>query len=92
LSVARGTIDSMTQQQVQVPPRVVTQPTMLVFGERAARIRDPQGHLWWLHERVEGVAPDELASRFADPAAQEAMAYVQSSLREELETTRSVSQ
>jgi len=40
-----------------------------------------------LHERVEDVAPGELASRFADPAAQEAMAYVQRTLREELETT-----
>lgn len=38
----------------------------------------------WLHERVDDVAPDELASRFAAPAAQEAMAYVQRTLREEL--------
>ena len=64
--------------------RVVTNPTLLAFGERIARIRDPQGHLWWLHERVEEVAPDELVSRYADPAAQEAMAYVQRTLREEL--------
>jgi hypothetical protein len=63
---------------------VVTNPTLLAFGERIARIRDPQGHLWWLHERVEEVAPDELVSRYADPAAQEAMAYVQRTLREEL--------
>jgi PhnB protein len=74
------------EQAVAEGARVVTQPTMLAFGERIARIRDPQGHLWWLHERVEDVAPDELASRFADPAAQEAMAYVQRSLRDELET------
>jgi uncharacterized glyoxalase superfamily protein PhnB len=64
--------------------RVVTDPTLLAFGERVARIRDPQGHLWWLHERVEDVPPDELAARFADPAALEAMAYVQRTLREEL--------
>jgi PhnB protein len=30
------------------------------------------------------VAPEELADRFADPAAHEAMAYVQRTLREEL--------
>jgi hypothetical protein len=35
----------------------------------------------WLPERVEDVAPDELASRFAAPAAHEAMAYVQRTLR-----------
>lgn len=65
--------------------RVVTRPTLLAFGERVARVRDPQGHLWWLHERVEDVSPDELDSRFADPAALEALAYVQRTLREELQ-------
>lgn len=64
--------------------RVVTRPTLLAFGERVARIRDPQGHLWWLHERVEEVPADEMVRRFADPAAQEAMAYVQRTLHEEL--------
>jgi PhnB protein len=76
-----------SQQQVQVPPRyarVVTKPTLLAFGERVARVRDPQGHLWWLHEQVEDVTPEELARRIADPAAHEAMAYVQGTLREEL--------
>jgi PhnB protein len=58
---------------------------MLAFGERVARVRDPQGHLWWLHEKVGDVAPEDLARRFADPAAQEAMAYVQRTLREVLE-------
>lgn len=64
--------------------RVVTAPTLLAFGERVARVRDPQGHLWWLHEVVETVSPDELGARFADPAMQDAMAYVQRSLRDEL--------
>jgi PhnB protein len=64
--------------------RIVTRPTLLAFGDRVARVRDQQGHLWWLHEWVEDVSPDELAGRFADPAAQEAMAYVQRSLRDEL--------
>jgi PhnB protein len=73
------------QQAIAAGARVVTQPTMLAFGERVARIRDPQGHLWWLHEHVADVAPEDLATRFADPAAQEAMAYVQRTLREELE-------
>ncbi len=44
----------------------------------------PQGQLWWVHERVEDVPPEELASRFADPAAQEATAYVQRTLREKM--------
>jgi len=65
----------------------VTKPTLLAFGERVARIRDPQGHLWWLHAQVEAVPPDELADRFSDPAAVTAMTYVQQSLAEELAGT-----
>lgn len=66
--------------------RVVTRPTLLAFGERIARVRDPQGHLWWIHERVEDVPSDELATRFAQPGAQEAMAYVQRTLADEMES------
>ncbi|MEU4345808.1 hypothetical protein AB0H00_31950 [Nocardia sp. NPDC023852] len=33
---------------------------------------------------MEEVAPEELAARFAEPAALEAMGYVQASLREEM--------
>ncbi len=73
------------ERAIAAGARVVTQPTLLAFGERVARIRDPAGHLWWLHEHVADVAPEELASRFADPAALEAMAYVQRTLRDELE-------
>jgi len=74
------------RRAVAAGARVVTEPTMLAFGERVARVRDPQGHLWWVHEKVEDVAPEELGSRFADPAAQDAMAYVQQTLYDEMET------
>src|SRR3954453_5896580 len=68
--------------------REVTRPTELAFGERVARVRDPQGHLWWIHQRIEDVAPAELAARFADPAAMAAMTYVQQSLALELSMSR----
>ena len=77
-------VAASVQRAVASGARVVTRPTLLPFGESVARVRDPQGHLWWLHERIEDVPPDELASRFSEPAALEAMAYVQRSLREEL--------
>jgi PhnB protein len=64
--------------------RAVTEPTELAFGERVARVRDPQGHLWWLHERFADVDAADLGARFADPTAQAAMTYVQESLRAEL--------
>jgi PhnB protein len=89
LRVYVGDVPAAVEQAVAAGARVVTRPTMLAFGERVARVRDPQGHLWWLHEQVEDVAPSELASRFADPAAQEAMGYVRRTLRDELEMTGS---
>ncbi|HEX2362451.1 MAG TPA: VOC family protein [Jiangellaceae bacterium] len=68
--------------------RAVTRPTDLAFGERVARVRDPQGHLWWIHQRIEAVAVDDLAQRFADPSAQQAMTYVQQSLTSEMSGKR----
>jgi uncharacterized glyoxalase superfamily protein PhnB len=84
LRVYVGDVAATVGRAVEAGARVVTRPTLLAFGERVARVRDPQGHLWWLHERIEDVAPGELGNRFADPAAQEAMAYVQRTLLEEL--------
>ena len=46
------------------------------------------GNLWWIHQRVEDVPAGDLGSRFAEPAAQEAMAYVQQSLASELSSHR----
>lgn len=88
LRVYVGDVTAAVDQAVAAGARVVTKPTLLAFGERVARVRDPQGHLWWLHEQVEDVTPEELARRIADPAAHEAMAYVQGTLREELATPR----
>lgn len=78
-------VAATVEQAVAAGARLVTRPTLLAFGERVARVCDPQGHLWWLHEWVEDVSPDEAVGRFADPAAQEAMAYVQRTLREDME-------
>lgn len=64
--------------------RLVTRPTELAFGQIAARIRDTQGHLWWIFQLVEEVSAEEMGKRFADPAYQEAMDYVQTTLTEEL--------
>ena len=77
-------VQAVVDAAVAAGARVVTRPTELAFGERVARIRDPQGHLWWIHERVEELDPDQMASRFAEPSYQQAMAYVQDSLTDEL--------
>jgi hypothetical protein len=40
--------------------------------------------VWWIHERLEDVAPDDVMARLADASAQEAMSYVESSLADDL--------
>ncbi len=75
------------EQAVASGARLVTRPTDLAFGERVARVRDPQGHLWWLHQRLETFDPAEMTARFAEPTFQTAMRYVQESLARELAST-----
>jgi uncharacterized glyoxalase superfamily protein PhnB len=64
--------------------RVVTEPVQLAFGDIVARFRDPQGHLWWIHQHVEDVAVDELGRRFGEDRYVQAMNYVGRTLREEM--------
>ena len=58
----------------------VTEVTALFFGDRIGRVRDPLGNIWWIQAHVEDVDPAELAQRPNDPAAAEALRYVESSL------------
>jgi uncharacterized glyoxalase superfamily protein PhnB len=72
------------QRAVSAGAIPVTRLTELFFGERVARIRDPQGHLWWIHERLKALDRDELRTRLAEPSFQAAMTYVQESLISDL--------
>jgi PhnB protein len=65
----------------------VTRLTELAWGDRVGRVRDPLGNIWWIQERLEEPAPDELARRFQDPKFTEAMRYVQSTLGPGLNAT-----
>jgi PhnB protein len=58
----------------------ITSMTDLAFGDRVGRVRDPQGNLWWIQQRVEEIEPDELAARWTDPRWSARMAYVRQSL------------
>ncbi len=55
----------------------VTEMTELAWGDRVGRVRDPQGNVWWIQERVAEFAPDEIAQRMAEPRFVDAMRYVQ---------------
>jgi len=73
------------ERAVAAGSRVVTNPTELFWGDRVSRIRDAQGHLWWVFQRGEALAPDVLSRRAQDRSFAEAMTYVQESLARELD-------
>jgi PhnB protein len=79
-----GDVRRTLQAATERGARVVTEPTELAFGDVVARFRDPQGHLWWVHQHIEDVDPAELAQRFQDEAAVKAMLYVGDTLEREM--------
>jgi uncharacterized glyoxalase superfamily protein PhnB len=72
------------ERAVSAGAAAVTRVTELFSGECVARIRDPQGHLWLLHERSATLDPHTLRDCLAKPSFRAAMAYVQESLISEL--------
>jgi PhnB protein len=55
----------------------VTRQTVLFFGDRVGRVRDPFGNLWWIQTRLENLDEAEMTRRAQLPEYLEAMAYVQ---------------
>ncbi|WIV58657.1 VOC family protein [Amycolatopsis nalaikhensis] len=58
----------------------VTRQTVLFFGDRVGRVRDPFGNLWWIQTRLENLDEAEMARRAQLPEYVEAMNYVQGAL------------
>ena len=65
---------------IQAGGTEVTKPTLMAFGDRVARIRDPLGNIWWLQQPVHDVPAEELSRRQSDPAWTEPTAYLPNSL------------
>lgn len=55
----------------------VTRQTVLFFGDRVGRVRDPFGNLWWIQTRLEDLDAAEMARRAQLPEYLAAMNYVQ---------------
>jgi uncharacterized glyoxalase superfamily protein PhnB len=76
--------EAVFQRAQQQGATVVTELTLLFFGERVGRLRDPWGNYWWVHQRIEEPDPATFVGKMNDPAAIAAMTYVQQSLLEAL--------
>lgn len=75
--------DAVTQRAVQAGAVLVTEPTELLWEnkvDKIARVRDPQGNLWWIQQRLAELTPEEVAERSGDPKYADAMAYLSTTL------------
>jgi PhnB protein len=67
--------DATFERAVRAGGEPVTTLGNMPWGDRAGRIRDPLGNLWWVMTRMEEVEPAELERRWAMPEYVEAMAH-----------------
>jgi len=84
-------IEATSQKAITLGATLVTNITMLWFGEKVCRILDPFGNLWWMNERVEDVDftnPEEVGKRASTPDAVAGITYIQQSLDEALRAQR----
>ena len=72
--------DAAVYSAINAGATLITKVTLLSFGDRVGRVRDPFGNVYWIQQRVENVNGAEMLRRWDSPKWQEAMAYVQSSL------------
>jgi PhnB protein len=72
--------DVVYRRAIEAGATAVTEMTNLFFGDRAGRVRDPQGNIWWIHTHIEDVDAASMAVRSQAPGAMEALTYVEESL------------
>lgn len=70
--------DTTYQQALDAGATSVTRPTNMPWGDRAFRVRDPLGNVWWIMTRIEDVSPEEEGKRWGQKEYVDAMQYVQS--------------
>jgi PhnB protein len=67
--------DATFERAIRAGGEVVTTLADMPWGDRAGRIRDPLGNLWWVMARMEQVDAAELDRRWGLPEYVEAMAH-----------------
>ncbi|HEX2619729.1 MAG TPA: VOC family protein [Phototrophicaceae bacterium] len=80
--------DAVHQRALEAGGTSVTEMTMLGFGDRVGRIRDPFGNIWWIQTRIEELNLQEMERRASDPTFKDAMQYVEESLDSELSSRK----
>ena len=76
--------DRAFSQAVAAGGQVVTPVADDAFGQRAGRVKDPFGNIWWVVGRVEDVTEGEMWQRLQDPVYAGVMRVAQETLDAEL--------
>ena len=71
--------DATYRQAIEAGGESVTEPGTMPWGDRAARVRDPFGNLWWIMTRVEDLTQEEEARRWGQPEYLEALRRAENS-------------
>jgi len=58
-------VDAVAARAVQAGAKVVRPIEDQFYGDRAGKLEDPFGHVWWLATHKEDVPPDEMHKRAA---------------------------
>lgn len=57
-------VDQVTDRAVALGATLLSPPEDQFYGDRVARLRDPSGHHWNLHEVKETLSPEEMQRLF----------------------------
>ena len=68
LSIYVEDADDVFNQALQAGATQVTEMTTFnILGDRAGRVRDPFGNIWWIQTHLKDVTPEETARLLQDP-------------------------
>lgn len=86
LSIYVDDADDVFRQAIKAGASEVTEMTdFAILGDRAGRVRDPFGNIWWIQTHVRDVSPGEAAKMFEDPKELAVMQKMQSTFMEAMD-------
>jgi hypothetical protein len=77
--------DAVFAQALKAGATQVTELTTFnIIGDRAGRVRDPFGNIWWIQTHLKDVTPAETARLLQDPQELAVMQKMQETFEEEM--------
>ncbi len=78
--------DATFKNAVAAGATAITELSTNAWGDRAGRIRDPLGNIWWIQTHIEEVAPEEMQRRMGEQTYLDQMSNFQETLIQEMDS------